>query len=102
MALPGDDPAAPSVYGIRLRVTPDASGDNLFKAYTVLYNSTSAGGTYTEVGRSQGASVWTFDHALPASAARQYYKVRTEYPSLTSSALVGPVDALPTNLGAAV
>ena len=99
MALPGDGPAPPSIYGIRLRVTPDTSGDNPDGAYTVLFNSTSAGGTYKGIAWSQGVTVWTFDHTLPADAPRQYYKVWTSFPNMTASSYIGPVDALVTNLG---
>lgn len=98
MALPGDDPNPPSTYGIRIRVTPDSGVVNPWKAATVLYSSTSAGGTYSEIARNIGTAVWYHDDVLTASTARQYYKVRTEHSNYTESAYIGPVDALPTNL----
>ena len=102
MALPGDDPSPPQEYGIRVRVTPDNSGANLWKANTVLYRSTASGGTYTEVARNRGTAVWYYDDALTASTGRRYYKVGVEYPGYTDAALIGPVDAMPTNLAVGV
>ena len=98
MALPGDDAPPPSTYGIRLRITPDSGTTNSWKAQTVLYVSTSSGGTYSEIARNLGTSVWTYDYILPANAARRYFKVRTEYTGMTDSAYIGPVDCIPTNL----
>jgi hypothetical protein len=99
MALPGDDAPPVSTYGIRIRITPDQSGGNPWQAETVLYRSTSAGGTYSEVARGRGTQVWFYDDILPLSEPRQYYKVRTEMTfGYTESAYIGPVDAKPSNL----
>jgi hypothetical protein len=98
MALPGDDPSPPSVYGIRLKITPDVSGANPWKAYSILSNSTSADGTYTNIAWRFGTGVWYFDHTLNVNSPRQYYKVRHELGGYTASSYTGPVDALPTNL----
>jgi len=85
-------------YGIFLKITPDASGDNPWSAYSVLYSSSSSGGTYLEIARSQGAAAWQFKHVMPLSNARVYYKVRTEKEGYTTSSYIGPVDALPIQL----
>jgi len=102
MADPGDDPSPPQEYGIRVRVTPDNSGANPWQASTVLYRSTTSGGTYTEVARNIGSAVWYYDDALTASTARRYYKVGVVRGGYVDAALIGPVDAMPTNLAIGV
>lgn len=97
MAIPGD-PTPTYDYGIRLKLTPDLSGANPSKTYTVLYRSTSSGGTYTKIAANFGAAVWYFDDPLPNGSGRKYYKLRSESSGYTASSYIGPVDALPAPL----
>lgn len=89
---------ATTVYGIRIKVTPDNSGANPTGASTVLYRSTTSGGTYAEVARQRGSAVWYYDDTLPLGSGKKYYKVRTEFTLMTESSYIGPVDAEPTDL----
>ena len=98
MADPGDDPSPPQEYGITVRVTPDDSGDNPWKANSVLYSASSAGGSYSEVARNRGTSVWYYDDILTITEPRRYYKVGVTRLGYQDAALIGPVDAEPIDL----
>jgi hypothetical protein len=90
---------ADTTYGVRIRCTPDTSGNNLPIGSTVLYSSpTAVGTTKTELGRQRGTAVGYFDDTRPISSGKLYYWLRHEQPGMTDSAFIGPVDAEPTDL----
>lgn len=88
----------PTQYGVRIRITPDVSGDNLIKADVALYRSDTPGGDKTLLAAQRGIAVWYYDDVRPVSSGTKYYYARTEYVGYTSSSYIGPVDAKPVDL----
>jgi hypothetical protein len=97
MALPGDVPS-PTNYGVRVRVTPDTSGNNPPLIRTVILRADTSGGTYSTIATQWGKSLWFHDDVRPLSTGKKFYKAKHTFPGSTDSALIGPVDAEPGNL----